>query len=118
MLGADERILERELEIFEALRATVAAEAPRVQDTARGWLCSTCSARWLKPPRSATTKPTLTTATRWWSSTAAILWSNVMPSRLVPNDITLNGTTHQLVVLTGPVMGASPPICDRRRYCA
>ena len=35
VLGADERILERELEIFEALRAAVAAEAPRVQDTAR-----------------------------------------------------------------------------------
>ena len=39
-------------------------------------------------------------------------------SAFVPNDITLNGTTHQLVVLTGPSMGASPPICDRRRYCA
>ena len=35
MLGADERILERELEIFEALRAAVAAEAPRIQATAR-----------------------------------------------------------------------------------
>ena len=36
VLGADERILEREIELFEALRARVAAEAPRVQDTARG----------------------------------------------------------------------------------
>src|SRR5438093_1168313 len=35
VLGADERILERELEIFERLRATVAAEAPRIQATAR-----------------------------------------------------------------------------------
>ncbi len=35
VLGADERILERELEIFEALRGQVAAEAPRIQDTAR-----------------------------------------------------------------------------------
>ncbi len=33
VLGADERILARELEIFEALRQAVAAEAPRVQDT-------------------------------------------------------------------------------------
>src|SRR5207248_673976 len=31
VLGADERILERELEIFEALRAAVACEAPRIQ---------------------------------------------------------------------------------------
>src|SRR5207244_13179174 len=35
VLGADERILERELEIFERLRATVAAEAPRIQETSR-----------------------------------------------------------------------------------
>ena len=35
VLGADERILERELEIFESLRHSVAAEAPRIQDTAR-----------------------------------------------------------------------------------
>ena len=36
VVGADERILEREIEIFDALRARIAAEAPRVQDTARG----------------------------------------------------------------------------------
>src|SRR5438093_1695661 len=35
VLGADERILERELEIFERLRTAVAAEAPRIQATAR-----------------------------------------------------------------------------------
>src|SRR5262245_56348108 len=35
VLGADERILARELEMFEELRKGVAAQAPRVQDTAR-----------------------------------------------------------------------------------
>src|SRR5687767_7407768 len=35
VLGADERIVARELEIFEALRTSIAAEAPRVLDTAR-----------------------------------------------------------------------------------
>src|SRR3954451_6019849 len=35
VLGADERILERELEIFERLRKAVAAEAPRIQASAR-----------------------------------------------------------------------------------
>ena len=35
VLGADERILEREVEIFERLRAQVAAHAPRIQDSAR-----------------------------------------------------------------------------------
>src|SRR5436190_5685618 len=35
VLGADERILERELEIFDRLRLAVAADAPRIQQTAR-----------------------------------------------------------------------------------
>src|ERR1019366_2154583 len=35
VLGADERILERELDIFERLRTAVAIEAPRIQGTAR-----------------------------------------------------------------------------------
>src|SRR5262249_44614858 len=35
VLGADERIIERELEIFQDLRDRVAAEAPRIQATAR-----------------------------------------------------------------------------------
>src|SRR3954468_18792268 len=35
VLGADERILERELELFEALRQAVAVESPRIQSTAR-----------------------------------------------------------------------------------
>jgi DNA mismatch repair protein MutS len=34
VLGADERILERELEIFDKLRLAVAAEAPRIQASA------------------------------------------------------------------------------------
>ncbi|MEO6213979.1 MAG: DNA mismatch repair protein MutS, partial [Vicinamibacterales bacterium] len=36
VLGADQRIVEREVGMFEALRRRIAAEAPRVQDTARG----------------------------------------------------------------------------------
>src|SRR5260370_10699763 len=36
VLGADERIVEREVEIFDALRGRVGAEAPRIQDTSRG----------------------------------------------------------------------------------
>src|SRR5204862_176702 len=35
VLGADERILEREIEILDTLRAAVAAEAPRIQASAR-----------------------------------------------------------------------------------
>src|SRR6185436_1219398 len=36
VLGADERIVTREVEIFERVRGVVARDAPRIQDTARG----------------------------------------------------------------------------------
>jgi DNA mismatch repair protein MutS len=53
VLGADERILERELEIFEKLRCAVAA--------------SMGSPRWRKPPPPTTTSSrTSTTATNSW----------------------------------------------------
>ncbi len=66
VLGADERILERELEIFERLRSAVAAEAPRIQATSRArWPRSTSSPRWPRRRRSTTTPSrTCTTATR------------------------------------------------------
>jgi DNA mismatch repair protein MutS len=35
VLGADERIVERELELFDQLRTAIAAEAPRIQASAR-----------------------------------------------------------------------------------
>ncbi len=107
VLGADERILERELEIFEALRATVAAEAPRVQDTARALavldvlsaLADTASVR-------NYTKPHVHDG----DEMAVVDGRHPVVERhaeaaFVPNDITLNGSTHQLVVLTGPNMG-------------
>ena len=56
VLGADERIVEREVEIFEALRASVAAEAPRIQDTARGLASLDVLARSPRPRRCTTTR--------------------------------------------------------------
>ena len=69
VLGADERIMECEVAIFDALRAQVAADAPRVQDTARAIAALD---RWLGSPRSrrlATTRSrTCTRATTCSSS--------------------------------------------------
>ena len=73
VLGADERIVERELEIFEALRAAVAAEAPRIQATARALATLDVLAAWPKPQPSTTIRSrTCTTATRWSSSMPGI----------------------------------------------
>jgi DNA mismatch repair protein MutS len=107
VLGADERIVARELEIFETLRQRVAAEAPRVLDTARAvagldvlsGLAETAAA-------CNYTKPYVHDG----DEIAATDVRHPVVERLaggtfVPNDIRLNGSTHQLVILTGPNMG-------------
>ena len=70
VLGADERILERELEIFErAARRAVAAEAPRIQATARALATLDVLAGAGRDARRSTTTSsrTCTTATSWRS---------------------------------------------------
>src|SRR4051794_20459560 len=107
ILGADERIVTRELEIFEALRHRVAAESPRVLDTARAvagidvlsGLAETATA-------CNYTKPHVHDG----DDIVALDVRHPVVERLaggafVPNDIQLNGSTHQLVILTGPNMG-------------
>jgi DNA mismatch repair protein MutS len=110
VLGADERILERELEIFEALRAAVTAESPRIQACARALssldaLTSLAEAatlnNYIKPhvhdgDELVVTDGRHPVVERRTASTG---------EPFVPNDITLNGATAQLVVLTGPNMG-------------
>jgi DNA mismatch repair protein MutS len=110
VLGADERILARELEIFAALLAGVGAEAPRVQASARALatldvLAALAEAaavnNYTKPHVHDGDEIAVTDARHpvVEQRTAAA------GEAFVPNDITLNGTTSQLVVLTGPNMG-------------
>ena len=107
VLGADERILERELEIFEALRRTVGAEAPRIQDTARALatldvlagLAETAAVCNFSKPHVHDGDEFLVTDGRH------PVVERFATDAFVPNDIDLNGTTRQLVILTGPNMG-------------
>ena len=110
VLGADERILERELELFERLRAAVAAESPRIQATARALATLDVLAamaegaavnNYIKPHVHDGDEIVVVDARhpvveRRTSSTG---------DAFVPNDITLNGSANQLVILTGPNMG-------------
>jgi DNA mismatch repair protein MutS len=110
VLGADERIVERELEVFEALRTAVAAEAPRIQSSARALASlDVLSALAEAATLNNYTKPHMHDGDEMVVSDAR---HPVVERRaatagepFVPNDITLNGTTCQLVVLTGPNMG-------------
>jgi DNA mismatch repair protein MutS len=107
VLGADERILERELELFEALRARVAAAAPRIQDTARALATLDVLAGLAETAAVCNfTKPHVHEGDDYMVTDGRHpVVERFASSAFVPNDVDLNGTTRQLVILTGPNMG-------------
>jgi DNA mismatch repair protein MutS len=106
VLGADERILARELEIFEALRSSVATEAARIQDTARALATLDVLAGLAETAAIANyTKPHLHDGDEFVVADGRHPVVERFADQFVPNDLDLNGTTRQLVVLTGPNMG-------------
>jgi DNA mismatch repair protein MutS len=107
VLGADERLVEREVEIFDALRAGVANEAPRIQETARGIAAlDVLSALAETAAVLNYTKPQMHAGD---DLVAADARHPVVERRVsdafVPNDVTLDAGEHQLLILTGPNMG-------------
>jgi len=107
VLGADERILEREVELFEDLRRRVAAEAPRIQDTARG--LATFDALSALAETAAVqnyTKPLMHSGDELVASDVRhAVVERFAADAFVPNDVRLDSDAHQLVILTGPNMG-------------
>ena len=106
VLGADERILVRELEIFEDLRRVVAAESTVIQDTARALATLDVLAGLAETATIANyTKPHLHDGDELVVTDGRHPVVERFTDAFVPNDIDLNGTTRQLVILTGPNMG-------------
>jgi DNA mismatch repair protein MutS len=107
ILGADERCLELEIAIFERLRARVGGEAPRIQDTARGLASLDVLAALAETAAAGNyTKPMMHAG----DDLVAVdvrhpVVERHVPEAFVPNDVALDGTTRQLIVLTGPNMG-------------
>jgi len=110
VLGADERIVARELEIFERLRAIVAAEAPRIQATARALAALDALAAFAE---AAAVNNYIKPHVHDGDDLVVLDGRHPVVERrtqssgeaFVPNDISLNSSTCQLVVLTGPNMG-------------
>ena len=107
VLGADERILEREIELFETLRNEVAASAPAIQDSAQAvaaldvlaGLAETAAVRdYIKPHVHDGEELTIVEGRH------PVVERHV-GSAFVPNDVNLDGTAHQVIILTGPNMG-------------
>ena len=107
VLGADERILARELELFEALRLRVAAESPRIQESARALSALDVLAALAETAAVANyTKPHVHDGEDYLVTDGRHpVVERYAGGSFVPNDIDLNGTTRQLVILTGPNMG-------------
>jgi DNA mismatch repair protein MutS len=107
VLGADERITAREIEIFEALRQQVSAAAPRIQDTARGLAALDVIASMADVAAVANyTKPLMHDGEELAATDVRHpVVERLSPEAFVPNDVTLDGSTHQLLILTGPNMG-------------
>ncbi len=107
VLGADERILELEVAIFERLRTQVGGEAPRIQDTARALATLDVLSSLAEVAALFNyTKPHMHEGDEM---TALDVRHPVVerhaPDAFVPNDIALDGGARQLVILTGPNMG-------------
>ena len=107
VLGADERIVEKELALFEALRVRVAAEAPRILDTARSLASLDVLAALAEIAAvSDYTKPQVHEGDELSAGDARHpIVERHVTAAFVPNDIALNGTDRQLIILTGPNMG-------------
>jgi len=112
VLGADERIVERELEVLDTLRRAVAAEAPRIQASARALATLDVLAalaevaavnNYIKP--HVHDGDELTVLDGRHPVVERRVLSAASASGFVPNDITLDGRNCQLVILTGPNMG-------------
>jgi len=110
VLGADERIVEREIELFDALRSAVAAEAPRVQASARAIAALDVLAALAEAAAVHNyTKPQVHEGDEYsvFDGRHPVVERRAAArgEPFVPNDLVLNGGTSQLVILTGPNMG-------------
>ena len=107
VLGADERILARELEIFESLRLRVAGESIRIQESARSLAAVDVLASLAETAAvSNYTKPHVHDADEYVVTDGRHpVVERYAQGSFVPNDIDLNGSSRQLVILTGPNMG-------------
>jgi DNA mismatch repair protein MutS len=107
VLGADERLVVRELEIFEQLRAAVAAEAPRLQQTARALATLDVVAALAEvAARDNYAKPHVHDGDELVISEGRHpVVEQLAREPFVPNDATLGGAAPQLAIVTGPNMG-------------
>jgi DNA mismatch repair protein MutS len=107
VLRADERILDREAEIFEELRRRVAGSARRIQETSRaaaqldvlGSLAEAASRYDYVKPRVSRDDELV------YREGRHPMMERLLPDPFVANELSLGEDAPRLVILTGPNMG-------------
>jgi len=112
VLGAEERILQMESEIFSLICRQVAAETPRIQSTARALACLDAVAGLAETSaRRRYVKPTMHDGDEIeivHGRHPVIEAFNRDP--FVPNSVYLNNSTDRLLIITGPNMGGKSTV--------
>ena len=106
VLGAEERIIELEIEIFAEVRRRIAQEVRRIQGVARavaildagGSLAEVAS-------RHNYVRPQLHEGDEIEINGGRHPVIETLGERFVPNDLSLNNSTDRLLIITGPNMG-------------
>ena len=107
MLGARDKALAREKELYEGVLDALIAALPALQETAAAHRQPRCAGQ----PRRARRHAAMGRTRRWWmsrciaSKAAAIRWWSSSAARsFVPNDLAFDDARRMLIV-TGPNMG-------------
>ena len=112
VLGAEERILQLESEIFSLICRQVAAETSRIQATARALACLDALASLAETAvRRRYVRPTMHD-----SDEVEIIHGRhpvievFLDAPFIPNNIYLNNSTDRLLIITGPNMGGKSTV--------
>ena len=106
VLGAEERILTLEVEIFAAIRGTIAREIGRLQQVARALASLDVVASLAETAaRRNYVRPTLHEGDEIEIRGGRHPVIETLGERFVPNDLAINNTTDRLLIITGPNMG-------------
>ncbi|MBS1125648.1 MAG: mismatch repair protein MutS, partial [Nitrospirae bacterium] len=106
VLGAEEKILDLEYRLFNAIREQVAAQTVRVQDMARRLATLDCLASLAEAAaKNSYTRPVIDDGDvlRIVEGRHPVI-EQLTEERFVPNDTLLDSSDNQLLILTGPNM--------------
>ncbi|MGE3435222.1 MAG: DNA mismatch repair protein MutS [Blastocatellales bacterium] len=106
VLGAEERILELEVQLFAELRKQIAQEARRIQGVARAIALLDAVASLAEvAARRNYVRPQLHEGDEIEIRAGRHAVIETLGERFVPNDLLINNTTDRLLIITGPNMG-------------